>query len=220
MTHAGPDRPSADRPASERPALSFFGEAAECIAGRRRRGPALEQAIYAAALSEMSAHGLDAMTMEGVAAKARTGKASLYRRWSSKEDLVLEAVGCAMPALEDIEQSTGSLRDDLLGVLRRMLTFVQGPNGALVRGLIGAADVDHPLRLMARTRLIEPRLHLLRRLIEQAIERGEARSGSATLPLAQVGPALLLYRFMLLGHVADDDVLEIVDEVVLPLLRA
>ncbi|HSP37930.1 MAG TPA: TetR/AcrR family transcriptional regulator [Frankiaceae bacterium] len=190
-----------------------------CPAGRRRRGPALEQALYSATLGQLAEHGLGAMTMEGVAAAARTGKASLYRRWSTKEDLVLDAVGCAMPAVEDYDSSTGSLREDLLHLLSQMATFVNGPNGQIVRSLLCGAEPGHPLLEMARTRLIDPRLHRLVRLIEQAVDRGEARPGSATPTLAQVGPAIAIHRFLLFGRVTEDDVAEIVDSVVLPLLQ-
>src|SRR3712207_3825436 len=55
-----------------------------CPAGRRRRGPALEKAIHEAALAQLAEHGLGSLTIEGVASAARTGKASVYRRWPSK----------------------------------------------------------------------------------------------------------------------------------------
>jgi AcrR family transcriptional regulator len=188
-------------------------------AGRRRRGQQLERAIHEAALAELAEHGLGALTMEGVAAAARTGKASLYRRWSSKEELVLDAVGCTMPGTEEYELSTGSLRGDLLRLLTAMAEFVSGPQGGVVRSLLGTAEPEHPLLEMARSRLIEPRLERQRRIIEQGIERGEARPGAATRTLAQVGPAVVLHRFLLHGRVTADDVRVIVDEVVLPLLR-
>jgi AcrR family transcriptional regulator len=158
--------------------------------------------------------------MEGVAAAARTGKASLYRRWSSKEDLVLDAVGCRMHSAEELESSTGSLRGDLLGLLTAMSEFVSGSNGGVVRSLLGTAETTHPLLEMTRSRLIEPRLERVRRFIEHGVERGEASPGAATRTLAQVGPAVVLHRFLLYGRVTADDVREIVDEVVLPLLKA
>jgi AcrR family transcriptional regulator len=199
-------------------ATSSWFDPSFCPVGRRRRGPALEKAIFAATLAQLAAHGLPALTMEGVAAAARTGKASLYRRWSTKEDLVLDAVGCTMPAVEDVDASTGNLRDDLLHLLSTMATFFSGPGGQVVRSLLVAAEPGHPLLEMARTRLVEPRLHRLVGLIEAGIERGEARPGSATLTHAQVGPAVVIHRFLLHGRVSPQDVEEIVDVVVLPLL--
>jgi AcrR family transcriptional regulator len=208
-------------PASvDAPAEVAEQEDAACFfVGRRRRGQELERAIFDATLSELAEHGLEALTMEGVATAARTGKASLYRRWATKEDLVLEAVGCSMPSPDDFEGSTGSLRTDLLRALGRMAEFVSSPHGRVTRSLMSTAEPDHPLLEMTRTRLIEPRLQRLRSFIEDGIERGEARPGTATMALAQVGPALVLQRFMLWGRVEQSDVLSIVDDVLLPLLR-
>jgi AcrR family transcriptional regulator len=190
-----------------------------CFVGRRRRGPELERAIYDATLGELAEHGLEALTMEGIAAAARTGKASLYRRWATKEDLVLDAVGCTMPSTEDLEGSTGSLRGDLLRGLGRMAEFISSPHGRVARSLLATAEPDHPLLEMTRTRLIEPRQARMRSLIELGVERGEARPGCATLTLAQVGPAMVMQRFMLWGRVEPSDVESIVDDVLLPLLR-
>ncbi len=191
-----------------------------CLVGKRRRGPELEQAIYDATLSELGQHGLESLTMEGVASAARTGKAVLYRRWATKEDLVLDAVGCTMPSPDDVGASTGSLRDDLLRSLGRMAEFVSSPHGRVTRSLLATAEPDHPLLEMTRTRLIEPRLEHTRSLIAAAVERGEARPGTATIRLAQVGPALVLQRFMLWGSVDQAEVRSIVDDVLLPLLSA
>jgi AcrR family transcriptional regulator len=186
--------------------------------GRRRRGPELERAIYDATLAELGQHGLESLTMEGVASAAHTGKAVLYRRWSTKEDLVLDAVGCTMPSADDVGASTGSLRDDLLRFLGQMAEFVSSPHGRITRSLLSTAEPDHPLLEMTRTQVIEPRLEHARLLIAAAVERGEARPGTATTGLAQVGPAMILQRFMLWGHVDQADVESIVDDVLLPLL--
>lgn len=188
--------------------------------GRRRRGPALERAIFDATLAELARHGLESLTMEGVAAAAHTGKASLYRRWATKEDLVLDAVGCTMPSPDDFGGSCGSLREDLLRALGRMAEFVSSAHGRVTRSLMAIAEPDNPLLEMTRTRVIEPRLQRLRAYIAEAIERGEARPGTATVAVAQVGPAMVMQRFMLWGRVEPADVLSIVDDVLLPLLRA
>lgn len=194
-------------------------ESGGCPVGRRRRGAALEQAIHSAALAQLAKHGLGALTMEGVAAAARTGKAVLYRRWACKEDLVLDALGCGMPNEDDFTGSSGHLRDDLIFAFTGMARFIGGPGGAILRNLMSSTGAGNPLLDMARTRLIEPRLDRLRRLIELGVQRGEARPSSATRTLAQVGPAVVLHRFLLYGRVTDEDVREIVDDVVLPLLQ-
>lgn len=66
-------------------------------ASPRRRGAALERAILDAALEQLSTVGWNGLTMEGVAAGAQTGKAAVYRRWPSKEDLVADALRAGLP---------------------------------------------------------------------------------------------------------------------------
>jgi AcrR family transcriptional regulator len=200
---------------------SFCPNGAEnsCAPGRRRRGEALERAILEAALVELARHGLGQLTMEGVAAAAHTGKASVYRRWASKEELVLDALAHAMPRPEASNASTGNLRGDLLALLGQTETILSGSKGALVRSLLGEVNPDSSLLAALRGRLIEPRLVHLLALIERGIDRGEARPGSATRLMAEVGPAVLIHRYLLYGALTHQDVVDVVDQVVLPLLR-
>ena len=185
---------------------------------RRRRGDALEQAICEAAVEQLSTCGYGQLTMEGVAAAARTGKASLYRRWPSKEDLILDAMVRLMPDPVESLSSTGSLREDLMGLLEQTVTILSGPKGALVRSLLGEVDPGSSLLTTMRHRLIEPRLQHLVAIIERGIERGEARPGRATRTYAEVGPAMLIHRFLMYGRLAQADVEEVVDSIVIPLL--
>jgi AcrR family transcriptional regulator len=201
------------------PSFCPIGDDPTCATGRRRRGEELERAILEAALVELAAHGLGHLTMEGVAARAHTGKASVYRRWSSKEDLILDALAHVMPRPDTIETSTGSLRADLLGLLGQTANILSGPKGALVRSLLGEVNPDSSLLAALRVRLIEPRLTHLLMLIRAGIDRGEARPGSATECMAEVGPAVLIHRYLLYGAITPDDVLDVIDNVVLPLLR-
>src|ERR1700753_2086384 len=73
---------------------------AELAAPQRRRGAALEDAILSAAYAELTDVGYTAFTVEGVAARARTGKASIYRRWPSKQELVLDSLCSELPTAE------------------------------------------------------------------------------------------------------------------------
>src|SRR5690349_4476300 len=88
-------------------------------AGTRRRGDALQRAIYDAVVDQLATAGYDGLTMEGVAAAARTGKAALYRRWSGKEDLVLDALRATLPSPADVPRHD-DLRADLLAVLHSL----------------------------------------------------------------------------------------------------
>src|ERR1022692_411234 len=82
--------------------------------GTRRRGEQLENAIFDAILGELAEVGYHRLTMEGVAARAGTGKGALYRRWPSRESLVLAALRGRLPSLDE-QPDTGSVRGDLVG---------------------------------------------------------------------------------------------------------
>src|ERR1700753_4437896 len=93
----------------------------------RRRGKQLEDALYDATLAELAAVGYGGLTMEGIAAQARTGKAALYRRWSSKHDLVQAALLYALPPLPE-PRPDRSARENLLAALNAHLDVVAGRN--------------------------------------------------------------------------------------------
>src|SRR6266511_5107190 len=110
----------------------------------RRRGEALERAIFDAVLNQLCAVGYPGVTMEGIAASAHTGKAALYRRWASKEDLIVDALEHFLPSLTDLPDH-GNLRDDMLEVLRRLTSLINSPTGGALKCLLAESDRDHPL---------------------------------------------------------------------------
>ena len=91
----------------------------------RRRGKQLEDALYDATLAELAAVGYGGLTMEGIAAQARTGKAALYRRWSSKHDLVQAALLYALPPLPE-PRADRSARENLLAIFSAHCDLVAG----------------------------------------------------------------------------------------------
>src|SRR5437016_6100882 len=101
----------------------------------RRRGKALESAIFEATLGQLTTSGYARLTMEGVAAAAQTGKAALYRRWSSKEELVVDAVRASLPPVGPAPD-TGSLRADLVELISRMRAAMFSEPGAAVRAIL------------------------------------------------------------------------------------
>jgi len=185
----------------------------------RRRGETLEQAIYQAVLDQLEAVGYAHLTMEGVAACAHTGKAALYRRWPRKEDLVVDALDHAMPSLAELPD-TGSLRDDLLVLLRRMAAIANSATGCALRCLLAEVDREHPFARLLHERVFAPRKQAFQAVLERAADRGQLRPGVAGKFVADVGPALVLQRFLADGPpIPDDYVVSVLDEVVLPLLR-
>jgi AcrR family transcriptional regulator len=185
----------------------------------RRRGATLEQAIFDAVLDQLRAVGYVGLTMEGVAARAQTGKAALYRRWPRREDLVVDALQHALPSPADLPDH-GDPRDDLLDLLRRMATMLNSPTGCALQCLMAEAERDESFARLLHERVKEPRKRMFLDLLARGADRGQVRPGAATQLIAEVGPALVMQRFLAEGApVPDDFVVSVVDEVVMPLLR-
>lgn len=186
---------------------------------RRRRGDVLEQAIYDAVVEQLGTVGYGALTMEGVAGQARTGKAALYRRWPSKDELVVDALQHRMPAVED-PPDTGSVRADVLEVLGRMARAINSPTGCAIQNLMSEAQRDRDFLRLVQARVIQPRKRMMMAVLRRAAERGEVRADAGSELVAEVGPAMLIYHFLTKGPpVAQRTVKAIVDQVVMPVLR-
>jgi len=188
-------------------------------AATRRRGETLEQAIFQAVLDQLQSVGYARLTMEGVAGCARTGKAALYRRWPRKEDLVVDALDHAMPSLTDLPDH-GDVREDLLELLRRTAAMVNSTTGCALRCLLAEVDREHPFARLLHERVFAPRKRAFRAVLQRAADRGQLRADAAGQLAADVGPALVIQRFLAEGPpVPDDYVVSVLDEVILPLLR-
>ncbi|GAA2814253.1 TetR/AcrR family transcriptional regulator [Saccharopolyspora taberi] len=185
----------------------------------RRRGEALNAAIFQAVLDELTEVGYAKLTMERVAERSRTGKASLYRRWASRMELVLEAVYHALPD-PDSPPETGSLRGDLLAMLRANAEILAGPAGEALRGLLGDALSDRSRTAELREHSHHSGLRAMQEITRRAVERGEIDADAVTPRRLEVGLAMVREQFLFQGvPIPDDALVEIVDEVVVPLLR-
>ncbi len=190
-------------------------------AGSRRRGAALLDAIYSAVLAELTEGSLHGLTMERIAERARTGKAALYRRWASREELIIDTLHCALPDVSERagDALEGDTRDRLLFLLGEMTAALSGPEGAVARHVLAELHHSDELRTALTERLVRPRQQMLLDVFAAGVERGEVRPEAVTPAVAQAGPALLLYRFFIFGAVSYTDTVTVVDEVVMPLLR-
>ena len=184
----------------------------------RRRGAALLGAIHAAVLDELADNGYAGLSIEGVADRARTGKASIYRRWPTRLELVLDALDRALPDPDEVVQGA-DLRTDLLAVLRRIAGVMSSRYGSAARACLGPG-VDPELSDAIRIRLLAPRRAALLSVLERAAQRGEVRQEAVSDRIAELGPTLLHGELLLRGHIEDEAVVAIVDEVLMPLLRA
>ena len=187
---------------------------------RRRRGDALYSAIYEATLDELIAVGYAELTMERVANRARASKGLLYRRWSSRAELVADAVHYTLPSCAEVPD-TGSVREDLLGCLRGFANVLNGASGEAVRGLMAETIHNPDLMEVIRIRFIDPDVNIFLDVLRRGAVRGEVRPSALTTRIASVGPALLRQHFMAYRSPIPDRVLiEIIDDVILPLIRA
>lgn len=140
----------------------------------RPRDPAVDQRITAAAAELMLLRGFDNTTVDDVAAKAGVGKATVYRRWPSKEDLALAAI-TELFANEFPEPDTGTIRGDVEESITRLVEFVNTEQGAAFLRMIIAESIRDPRIAALYRESTERSEQRARRTLERAIERGEVR---------------------------------------------
>jgi AcrR family transcriptional regulator len=188
--------------------------------GPRRRGRALEEAIYRAALDELAEHSFDDLSIERIAHRAGTGKSAIYRRWPSRLDLVIATLADAFPPPGPVT-TTGDLRTDLLLFHQRMAEALGGPLGAALRAIIGQHRQHPELAAALQAQILAPRHRLLGELLAEGAERGYVRPDALTPECIETGPALLRQRFIESGQQPSDvDIQLLVDNVLIPMLRA
>lgn len=185
----------------------------------RRRGAVLNSAILDAVLAELAEVGYARLSVERVAERAGASKASLYRRWPGKVELVMDAVYHVLPDPQS-PPDTGSLRGDLLALLRATARQLAGPPGQALRGLLSDALRDEGRAEQIRDYARGASQRLLQEIVRRAGERGELDASAVTTRQLETGHALLRFHFLIHGApIPDSLIVEIVDEVVLPLLR-
>ncbi|MGW7050368.1 TetR/AcrR family transcriptional regulator [Streptomyces sp. NPDC054887] len=187
----------------------------------RRRGLVLERAILDSALEQLSTVGWNALTMEGVAAGAQTGKAAIYRRWPSKEDLVADALRSALPVLDQVPDG-GSIREDLYELCRQVRGAMFSTSGSALRSVIHECDSELAERFhgVIVRQVIEPSNRLFREAVRRGVERGDVRPDATSDLLFDVVPGLLMYRSKVCGSEwPDEEIAEMVDRIMVPLLR-
>ena len=176
-----------------------------------------EAQILDAAIALLAKVGYDRMTMDAIAAEAKAGKATLYRRWSTKSSLVVDAILRSKEALQVPEVDTGSLREDLVQMSCSHGGLADRQSAGIMAGVITALHHDPDFALEFRTRVIGPKLDITRAVFERARARGEV---TADLDLDLMAPALagiILHRSFVLGLDADEKtVAQVVDEIILP----
>jgi AcrR family transcriptional regulator len=177
----------------------------------------LEQAILAATLEELAEVGYADLTMDRVAVRARTSKAALYRRWSNRAELVVDA--CRSQIITDAVPDTGELRADMIAYLRIMSDRMDSPFGAVVRGLLAEVLRRPELAEEIREQIFGSGPTAITTILERAVARGEVPERLLRSRRVTVAADLLRNEFLLYGGpVPDETIVEIVDDIYLPLM--
>jgi AcrR family transcriptional regulator len=186
----------------------------------RRRGAALEQAILRAAADELAESGYAGLTMDRVAKRAGTNKNAIYRRWPNRAALGV----AAYRQLVEVElrlPDTGELRGDVLALLRRINRDLSSPNGDILRGLLSSIGDEPELLAQLHEQFTDVGTGMWLTILGRAVARGEAQPEALHPRVATVAIVLLRNEYVTRGiaTVPDSVIVEIVDEVYLPLVR-
>jgi AcrR family transcriptional regulator len=164
----------------------------------RRRSEAARKAILDATYELLKSVGFYQMSIEGVAARAGVGKTTIYRWWSSKGVLAVEAfMEAVAPSIAFRE--TGSARADIERQMKLLAEAYRGRTGEILREMIGFSQSDEEMREALFVGYLKPRREAAKAVLQRGIDRGEFLPGLdlETLVDALYGP--LIYR-MLTGH--------------------
>jgi AcrR family transcriptional regulator len=162
----------------------------------RRRDPTRDKDILEATLDILAEIGFDSMTMDMVAARAKAGKATLYRRWPSKAELVRDALIGMSGASVNLEQlpDTGNLRDDLLGVLKPFSSEHYEKKFRVLAGLGSFFAQHEKISEEAMAGIFEPWTRVNLDFMRRAIERKELPEDADIAMACNVIVAMTSYR--------------------------
>ncbi len=147
-----------------------------------------------ATLELLAEHGLRGMSMDAVAARAGASKATIYRRWRSKEELVAALLEQIAAFVQPID--TGDARSDLVEMTRTAASGRAGIARLLPR-LVAAASIDPELERLVHEKLMQPRRRQMREFVERAIEQGDIRPDVDPQLAADMMFGTLVFRMQL-----------------------
>jgi AcrR family transcriptional regulator len=174
-----------------------------------------EQEIFDATLEVLADVGYDRLTMDAVATRAKASKATLYRRWTNKVSLVIEALHSSKGPTE--LPDTGTLRGDLQGIFCGMGGLVDPQTVATFASVITAIARDADFAEAFRREVVGPKVALSQQVWRRALDRGEIRED---VDLSLLEPALagiVLHRVFVMGEQPDEDlVTRVIDQIIVP----
>ena len=188
--------------------------------GGRPRDPSRDEVIRAAILQVLAESGYAGLTMDAVASAAGVGKATIYRRWRTKSDLVADAVA-ELSQLSIDAPDTGSLEGDMRVLLRWLVGAVNGPLGAATLSLLSALPHEPGLREAFHNGPMGVWSSTFRQVWERAEARGEVGPAVMGTAVASTASSPILQRWLFSGEpVSEAFADEVLSDVVLPLIAA
>lgn len=185
----------------------------------RKRDLTRDPEILDATLEVLAETGYDGMTIDMVAARAKAGKATVYRRWASKSELVIDAVACMKSADIDFDAlpDTGTLRGDLIAMIKPHSIEDGAKKLQVMAGLVSMLSRHPELVDAVKDAVIGPRARVNRVFLQRAIDRGEIPADVDVDLLSQVGGAMATHRTLMLRKPVDRAfVISVIDGVILP----
>lgn len=181
----------------------------------------LDVQILESAAALLAELGYDGMSIEAVAARAGVGKATIYRRWAGKAELVLSAVRAKGFPVDDTPD-TGTVRGDLLAVLGNLQQRLDDEGLAYIAGVLVAMRQHPELTALVHEQLVTVWAGSTQEIVSRAVARGEVAplSASSFELFSQIAPSLLSLRVLASMGPVDSAFMEhLVDEVLLAMLR-
>jgi AcrR family transcriptional regulator len=180
----------------------------------RPREERADRAILRATLELIAEHGVGDLRMDGIADRARVGKATIYRRYRSKDELVTAAVAALVSEIE--VPDTGSTQGDLLGLMRSAVEVYNGSvEAAAMPSLVDAMSRDVELARAVREGFLAGRRAALRVVLERGVERADLRDDLDFELALDVLGGPLFYRLLVTGGPIDADLARGVVELIL-----
>ncbi len=192
--------------------------------GTRRRGQILEDAILEGAWQELSEVGYNRLTMEGVAERAKTNKAVVYRRYSTKAQLVVATLKKYIgPLFSKAAPDTGNLRDDVFAYLHGLAKPFQMIGAETINGLLAEHLTKELIASFPAIRRREPESELMKgmlTILKNAAKRGEVKLEKIKPRIISLPLDLFRYEIAITHEpISEETLTEIVDDIFMPLVR-
>jgi AcrR family transcriptional regulator len=175
-----------------------------------------EAEILDAALELLLELGYDRLRMDAVAVRAKASKATLYRRWSDKPSLVVDALLRSKKSPNPVDVDTGSLRGDLLAVFCGRHGMTERDTSLTFAAILTALHTDEAFAELFQERFITPKLEITRNIYARARDRGELADSADPALLGPALPGILLHRSLILREPITQGLVEqVIDQIIL-----